>query len=114
MLLACILPLYIILCTISAVPFIFGTWIIQICSQILFPAGAAKEVEGEVGATLPFEPDIHIGPGTVITFSCSTLPTTWMSPLYVSVKLQRGGVVQLTLHHLTVFFSSLKEGKHGS
>lgn len=94
---------------LSTIPFIFRTWVAQVCSQILFPAGAAEEVEGEVGATLPFEPDIHVGPGAVVALTCSTLTATWVTPLYVIVKLQSEGVTQLTLHHLTVFFSGLKE-----
>lgn len=94
---------------LSTTPFIFRTWVAQVCSQILFPAGAAEEVEGKVGATLPFEPDIHVGPSAVVTLTCSTLTATWVTPLYVIVKLKGKGVAQLTLHHLAVFFSSLKE-----
>ncbi|KAG7241120.1 hypothetical protein INR49_025863 [Caranx melampygus] len=63
-----------------------------VCSQILFPAGGAEEVEGKVGATLPFEPDIHIGPGAVIALTChSDLPCGTMSSelgLSVSVVLE--------------------------
>lgn len=95
----------------NVTPFIFRICVTQVCSQILFPTGAAEEVEGKVGATLPFEPDVHVGPGAVVTLPCSTLPTTWMTPLYVVVKLQSKGVAQLTLHHLTAFFSSLMEGE---
>lgn len=87
----------------------FGVWIAGISSQVLFPAGAAEEVEWEVGATLSFEPDINISSGAVVAFASSTLPTTWVSPLDVIVKLQGEGVAQLTFHHLTVFFSSLKK-----
>lgn len=96
------------ICTLSPVPFIFGVWIACICSQVLFPAGAAEEVEGEVGATFPFEPNIHVGPSAVIALTCSTLPTAWVSSLYVIVKLQGEGVAQLTFNRLTVFLSSLK------
>lgn len=94
----------------SAIPFIFGTRVAKVCRQILFPAGAAEEVEGKIGATLPFKPDIHIGPGAVITLTCGTLTATWVTALYVIVKLQGKGVAQLTLHHLTVFLSGLKKG----
>lgn len=98
---------------LSTVPFIFRTGTTLVGSQILFPAGAAEEVEGEVGATLPFEPDIHVGPGAVVTLTCSTLTATWVPPLYVIVELQRQGAAQLTLHHLTVFFASLElQTKH--
>lgn len=95
---------------LSTLPFVFRAWVAQVCSQVFFPAGAAEEVEGEVGATLPFEPDVHVGPGAVVTLTCSTLTATWVTPLYMIVKLQSEGVAQLTLHHLTVFFSGLEEG----
>lgn len=75
-----------------SIPLIFGAWVIQICSQILFPAGGAEEVEGEVGATLPFEPDVHVRPGAVITLPRSTLTATRVTLLYVIVKLQGKGV----------------------
>lgn len=94
----------------SALPFIFRACVAQVCSQILFPAGAAEEVERKVGATFPFEPDIHVGPGAVVALSRRTLPTTWVTALYVIVKLQGKGVAQLALHHLTVFLSGLKRG----
>lgn len=88
-------------------PFIFRTWVIQVCSKVLFPAGAAEEVEGKVGAAFPFKPDIHIGPRAVVTLACGALPTTRVASFYVIVELEGKGVAQLTLHHLTVFFSSL-------
>ena len=91
----------------SYTPLIFRIWIIQVCRKVLFPAGAAEEVEGEVGATFTFEPDIYVGPGTVVAFTCCTLTAAWMTAFYVVVKLQGKGVAQLTLHHLAVFFSSL-------
>lgn len=94
----------------NTIPLIFGTWVIQVCSQIFFPAGTAEEVKGEVGATLSFEPDIHVGPSAVVTLTRSTLTATWVAPLYVIVKLQGKSVAQLALNHLTVFFSSLKQG----
>lgn len=100
---------------VSTVPFILGTCVAHVHSEILFPAGAAEEVEGEVGAALPFEPDVHVGAGAVVTLPRSTLPAAWVSALYVIVELQSEGVAQLTLHHLTVFFPGLKEGlQHGS
>lgn len=89
------------------VPFIFRRWIAHVGSQILFPAGAAEKVEGEVGAALPFEPDVHICPGAVVALPCSALPTPWVSAFYVIVELQGEGAAQLAFHHLTVFFPSL-------
>lgn len=108
-------PLLAAMCSVHAsitsciiyTPFVFRTWVVQVCSKVLFPAGAAEEVEGEVGATFPFEPDIYVGPGAVVTLTCGTLTATWVTPFNVIVKLQGKGVAQLTLHHLTVFFSSL-------
>ncbi len=76
------------LLVLSVIPLIFRTCVAQVCSQILFPAGAAEEVEGEVGATLPFEPDVHVGPGAVITLPRSALTAAWVTPLYVIVELQ--------------------------
>ncbi|TNN85308.1 hypothetical protein EYF80_004330 [Liparis tanakae] len=49
-----------------------------VCSQILLPAGAAEEVEGEVGATLPFEPDVHVGPGAVVALARRALTAAWI------------------------------------
>lgn len=60
----------------------------MVCSKVLFPAGAAEEVEGEVGSTFTFEPHIYVGPVAVITLTCSTLTATWVTLFYVIVKLQ--------------------------
>lgn len=88
-------------------PFTFGNWVTLVCSEVLFSACVAEEVEREVGATFTFEPDIHIGPGAVITLACSTLATARVMMFYVIVKLQSECVAQLTLYHLTLLFTSL-------
>lgn len=101
------------MCPFSAVccdiytPFNFTTWVALVCSEVLFPACIAEEVEREVGATFTFEPDIHIGPSAVITLTCSALATARVMTLYVIVKLQGQCVAQLTLYHLTVLFTTL-------
>lgn len=88
-------------------PVAFGCGVTLVCSKVLFPARIAEEVEGKVGATFTFEPDIHIGPSAVITLTRSTLATAGVMTLYMIVKLQCQCVAQLTLHHLTVLFTTL-------
>lgn len=90
-------------------PFVFGTLVIEVGSQILFPAGAAQQVEGEVGATFPFEPDVHVGARAVVAFACGALPTARVTSLDVVVKLEGKSVAQLTLYHLTVLLPCLQD-----
>lgn len=90
-------------------PFVFRALVVEVGSQILFPAGAAQEVKGEVGATFPFEPDIHVGARAVVALACGALPAAWVTPLDVVVKLEGESVAQLAFYHLTVLLPCLQD-----
>lgn len=90
-------------------PFVFRTLVVQVGGQVLFPAGAAQEVEGEVGAALPFEPDVHVGARAVVALARGALPAARVTALDVVVELEGESVAQLALHHLTVLLHGLRD-----
>lgn len=90
-------------------PFVFRTLVVQVGSQVLFPAGAAQEVEGEIGAALPFEPDVHVGARAVVALARGALPAARVTALDVVVELEGESVAQLALHHLTVLLPGLRD-----